>query len=122
MVCDVSFITRGSIRVSHWTTEIRELFFFEFLALDCDESESYLKRKFFSYPPKVCHNVCYACRNTIAADAWFNTSPAAQGMDVCIAYDHCHPFPHFERSTHRLIITAKELWEVISRIRGKLGT
>ena len=87
------FVTSGieqgsSIRISHWTTEIVELSFFEFLALDCNETESYLKRKIVFVS---CRKVCFACRNTIAVDA--GVTAGAQGTDICIVCHHWHP-PH----------------------------
>jgi len=38
-----------------------------------------------------------------------------------VYHRHPSPPPHFARSTHRLILTAEEWWEVISRIRGETG-
>ena len=38
-------------------------------------TESHLKHKILFISSKgICHNVCYACRNTTAADASFNTT------------------------------------------------
>jgi len=90
-------------------------------------TESHLKHKILFISSKgICHNVCYACRNTTAADASFNTtlrvwiSPRAWMFVYFVII--VSTLTNFERSTHSLILTAEESWEVISRIRGKLGT